>query len=170
MSAGDVDIASLPLLQRVLLISDGTLTDIVEAAHQEPIRLVKLDVTAMPAAEDIPDLELPGGDFLMKRRVLLQGAKSGINYVYAETLIAVDRLHPEIRRQLLHTDNPIGRLWARHKLETRKEILRIWRVDQGEILEHFENPEGGLLGRSYRVFSGGQAIMVISEYFPAITK
>ena len=39
---GDFDASSLDLLQRVLLVSDGTLTDTLEAAFLEPISLRKI--------------------------------------------------------------------------------------------------------------------------------
>lgn len=144
----------LSLLQRVLLVSDGTVTDIVEAAFEEPVRLVKLSVETMAAAEPIAALGIAVGDQLMRREILLQGASTGITYVHAETLIALAALPPGFREELLETDAPIGRLWAQHQLETRKEMLRIWR-----------GPEGRL-ARTYRVFSSGRPIILITEQFP----
>lgn len=152
---GLAGLGELSLLQRMLLVCDGTLTDMVEAAFLEPIRLVKIAVETAPSREHVEDLGLERGALLMTRKIFLQGSTTGTNYVYAESLIAVDALPAAMRDELLQTDAPLGRLWVQHKLETRKEILRIWR-----------NP-GGQLGRSYRVFSGGRPIMIITEYFPA---
>jgi chorismate-pyruvate lyase len=167
-TANGVDVQSLGLLQRVLLISDGTLTDIVEAAFQEPIRLVKLSLDVSPARAPIEELELKAEEPVMRREILLQGAASHSNYVYAKSLIALDALPDRLREELVSTNRPLGRLWVEHKLETRKEILKVWRVYSGEILAHFPNTgREGLLARSYRVFSRNRPIMLITEYFPA---
>jgi chorismate-pyruvate lyase len=167
-TANGVDVQSLGLLQRVLLISDGTLTDIVEAAFQEPIQLVKLALDISPARASVEELDLQSGAQVMSREILLRGTDSGSNYVYAKSLIALDALPARLRDELVSTDRPLGRLWVEHKLETRKEILKVWRIFSGEPLKHFQNAEhDGLLARSYRVFSGGRPIMLISEYFPA---
>jgi len=164
-----VDIRSLSLLQRVLLASDGTVTDIVETAFLEPIRLVNL--SQEPSLAKAPDLEIDGDESVMRREVLLQGAESGRNYVYAESFIAMERLPAALREGLLRADTPIGRLWAAQKMETRKELIRIWQepADSGPAHHFGDAALQGLLARAYRVFSGGRPIMVISEYFPVAT-
>jgi chorismate-pyruvate lyase len=53
-----------------------------------------------------------------------------------------------------------------HRLETREEILRMWRAPVGELSGYFGvPPERELLARSYRVFSGQRPIMLIAEHF-----
>jgi chorismate-pyruvate lyase len=53
------------------------------------------------------------------------------------------------------------------KLETRKEILKIWRLAAGRLGRHFgQAAHAGLLARTYRVISGGRPVMSITEYFP----
>ena len=164
---GGVDIDSLSLLQRILLISDGTLTDAIEAAYLEPIQLVKLGIQSAPARSAVESLDLKSGEWLMQRDILLRGATSGNNYVYARTLIALDKLDPNLRRDLIESDNPIGRLWVQYKLETRKEILKIWRLPAGRLGRYFGHAaSAGLLARTYRVISGGEPVMLITEYFP----
>ena len=82
-------------------------------------------------------------------------------------LISLDKLDPDLRGDLIETDNPIGRLWVQYKLETRKEILKIWRLPAGRLSRHFGHAgSAGLLARTYRVISGGRPVMVITEYFP----
>ncbi len=162
----DLDgLGTLSPLQRMLLACDGTLTDMVEAAFGEPIRLIKLAVETAPANEAVRELDLEAGALAMRRQILLQGESTGVNYVYAESLIAVDTLPPALREALLHSDAPLGRLWVQHQLETRKEILRVWRIP-GEAPRFGPAGAQGQLARSYRVFSAGRPIMLISEYFP----
>lgn len=168
-TASGIDVQSLGLLQRILLISDGTLTDIVEAAFQEPIDLIKLNLDIAPALHPVIELDIDAGAPIMRREILLRGASTGANYVYAKSLIALDALPPKLREDLVSTDRPLGRLWVEHKLETRKEILKVWRVAASAMHAHFGGPHRGeLLARSYRVFSGARPIMLISEYFPVM--
>ena len=163
---GLASLGDLSLLQRMLLVCDGTLTDMVEAAFLEPIRLVKIAVETVPVAEAISELDLAPGALVMRRQILLQGATTATNYVYAESLIAVNALPSALRDALLNTDAPLGRLWVEHKLETRKEILGIWRIAAGAGPAYFGEASSGQLARRYRVFSSERPIMMISEYFP----
>jgi chorismate-pyruvate lyase len=104
----------------------------------------------------------------MRRRILLRGENSGTNYVHAETLIALEALDPGFREDLVNSTHPLGRLWVIHKLETRKEILKVWRRPAGELAEVFGLPaDAACLARSYRVISSGRPIMLITESFPA---
>ncbi len=161
------DVRSLPALQRVLLTSDGTLTDALEAAFLEPMTLLKIGTETSAAASGVPELDLAAGAPVMLRKILLRGGRTGATYLYAESRIVLDRLPPEFRERLTGSDVPLGRLWAEHRLETRKEILRVWRRPAAELSVHFGGAEqASLLVRSYRVFSGGRPIMLITEYFP----
>ena len=165
---GNVELHSLNLVARLLLISDGTLTDIVEAAFLEPIELAKLSVDSYLATVPVEALEIKTGDPVMRRKILLRGGVTGTNYVYAQTLNALNSLPEEVRHDLVNSGSPIGRLWIQHQLETRKEILSIWRDRAGELAGHFNIiPGDEILARSYRVFTGGRPSMLISEYFPA---
>jgi chorismate-pyruvate lyase len=165
---GGIEIGALEPLQRILLITDGTLTEILEAAFLERIRLLKLaqntvTASAMPAAGDFAPQEQ-----LLERKILLQGAASGRNYAYAESLIALDRLAPALREALLASDVPLGRLWLEHKLETFKELRDVRCEAAGGLGQHFNcAATDPLLTRSYRVSSAAQPVMIITEWFPA---
>lgn len=164
---GDFDASSLELLQRVLLVSDGTLTDTLEAAFLEPILLRKIAHDIAPSAGAIPELDLAPGELLMRRHILLCGGKSGRAYVYAESLLAVDRLPPLFREELLESNVPMGRLWLEHRLETWKELLGAWRHPMGDLAGYFDcAKEAGCLVRRYRVISSGRPLMTIAEHFP----
>lgn len=159
---------SLSLLQRLLLVNDGTLTDALEAAFLEPIVLIKISTDAEAATEPPADLELPVNAQVMRRQILLTGSDSKRSFVFAESWIVLHRLPVAMREQLTESDTPIGRLWNDHKLETRKELLRFWRQPAGEIGRHFcVGEDATLLARSYRVFLGLAPLMIISEYFPS---
>lgn len=162
------DAKSLGLLQRIFLVSDGTLTDTLEAAFLEPVGIVKLSEVIEPARERIEPLDLEPGARVMHRRVLLFGENTKRNYVYAESHLAVDRLPPAFHQELLASDKPMGRLWWEHRLETWKDLLSVSKIPMGDLARHFpDDPPGDLLLRTYRMLSGGRPLMLLSEYFPA---
>jgi chorismate-pyruvate lyase len=161
------DPTSAELLQRILLTNDGTLTDTLESAFLEKIDLVRLDIQVLPTPVAVPVLELDAGAQVMERKILLQGHRSRVNYAYAESVIAVERLDPVFRDQLIHSDMPLGRLWLENRLETWKQRLDIFRHPAAQLAVHFGiDPRVELLGRSYRVFNNRRPIILITEYFP----
>jgi chorismate-pyruvate lyase len=165
---GGFDAGSLELLQRILLISDGTLTDTLEAAFREPICLRKISHEIHPARSPVDELDLPHGEMVMQRQILLCGSSSGRTYVYADSLLAVDRLPPRFREELLESNVPMGRLWSEHRLETWKELLAVARHPMGKLAQHFQTAaDRDCLVRRYRVFSSGRPLMSITEHFPA---
>src|SRR5208337_3237780 len=110
-SLNGFDANSLEPLQRVLLVTDGTLTEILEANFFERIRLVKISQKVIPATSAHALLDPSPGEVLIERKILLQGEASRRNYAYAESLIAVDRLGQSFGIELVDSNTPLGRLW-----------------------------------------------------------
>jgi chorismate-pyruvate lyase len=159
---------SLNLLQRLLLVNDGTLTDALEAAFLEPIALVRLSVDVSTASDGPVDLAADSGSPVMHRVILLRGAISQRIFVFAKSWVALNRLPEAMRTELAESGKPIGRLWSEYRLETAKEALRFWREPAGDLANHFGGaPDAMILARSYRVLQHGKPVMVIAEYFPA---
>lgn len=162
-----IDPALLSTFQRILLTTDGTLTDILEAYLFEQIRVTKLSEELTITTGDIPLLDLEQGTEIIDRRILLQGRISHRNFIYAESIIVPDRLDELFRNELLKTRLPIGKIWLEHKVETFKEIVRSGREPAHQLATHFDiNPDDYLLFRSYRVISQRKATMLITEKFP----
>ncbi len=162
-----VEPATLSSFQRILLTTDGTLTEILESYLFEPIVLVKLSEFLLPAPQDIPALEVEAGTEVIDRRILLQGKISRRNFIYAESILVPDRLGEKFKQELLVSQTPLGRLWLEHKLETFKEIIDSAREPAHERADYFHiNMEDLLLSRTYRVFSNRRPIMRITEKFP----
>jgi len=164
-----LEISSLDPLQRVLLVTDGTLTEILEATFLERIQLIKVaqQVTHANASHAQLDPDPDHKEAVMERKVLLRGEASGRNYAYAESLIAVDRLGPTFGDELLESNTPLGRLWLQYKLETFKELQAVRCQSANQLSCYFECAAASLLlVRSYRVFSGSRPVMIITEHFP----
>jgi chorismate-pyruvate lyase len=163
----DIDFDALAPLQRILLTTDGTLTDVLEASFLEPIELRKLSEKDFKAGESYAELASGPQDILTEREILLRGAKSQRTYVYAKSILAIGRLPPLMQQQLKSTSVPLGRLWLEHRLETFKELtgFDVGAADESRI--HFGSERSTrLFRRSYRVVSGGRTVMLISEHFP----
>lgn len=167
LTRSHINPASLSTFQRILLTTDGTVTDILEAYLFEQIRVVKLSEEQIAIAQDIPSLELKQGTEVILRKVLLQGKISRRNFIYAESIVVPDRLEENFRDELLKTRTPIGKIWLEHKVETFKEILDSGKEPANDLSAHFtmESRES-ILFRTYRVISNRQSVMLITEKFP----
>jgi len=162
----EFEVNSLDPIERILLETDGTVTSMLEAACLERIVVVNLAQHVVSAMERFEPLQVDKGERLMGRKVLLQGERTGANYVYAESVIAIDRIEPPLRHGLLASDEPIGRIWQAHRLETFKEILWLEREPAGRRSRYFRaDPGARLLVRTYRVYSQKVPVMLITEYF-----
>lgn len=163
-----IDTARLTPLQRILLITDGTLTEILEAHFLERIELVKISERMLRVEECGSSFAADACEPVMERKINLRGAQSGLRYVYAESLVLVNRLESSFQTELLETNVPLGRLWRRHRLETYKEPVGIGTHDAADFQAHLDGAEGAsVLGRTYDVFSARRLVMRISEYFCA---
>jgi chorismate-pyruvate lyase len=162
-----IDPSQLSTFQRIILTTDGTLTDILESYVSEKIRLVKLSEEQFALPQDCKPLALEIGQEVIERKIVLQGWISRKNWIYAESLLVPGRLDQKFRDRLLISQEPMGRLWLEHRLETFKEIIHMCREPAGHLAAYFQIPhETLLLSRTYRVFSNRQPIIMITEKFP----
>ncbi|OQW91097.1 MAG: 4-hydroxybenzoate synthetase [Thiotrichaceae bacterium IS1] len=159
--------SELSIFQRIILITDGTLTDILESYLSEKLWVIKLFEQMLLTTQAIPFLMLDSQCEVIERKILLQGKESKNNWLYAESTIVPARLDEPFRQALLQSQAPIGQLWATHRVETFKEIIALNWETAGELADFFRvSSESRLLCRTYRVFSKRQPIMLITEKFP----
>jgi chorismate-pyruvate lyase len=162
-----IDPAKLSVFQRIILTTDGTVTEILEAYLSEKISLVKLSETIEPMTQDNLPLDITHGQEVIERKILLQGKISRNNWVYAESILVPDRLDEKLKNGLLVSQEPMGRLWIEHRLETFKEIVDSAREPAEDLADYFKiNRSDILLSRTYRVFSGRRPVILITEKFP----
>jgi chorismate-pyruvate lyase len=160
---------NLSAFQRILLTTDGTVTEILEAFSGESIRVVKLFQEVSELDRAVSSLELPWGQHVLRRSILLQGRMSLVNFIYADSIIALDRLSDGVRDGLLQSKKGIGQLILEHRIETFKEILDCGTEPAGPLAEYFQiDQDASIMFRTYRMITNGQPIMVISEKFPEV--
>lgn len=161
------DLSTVEGFSRALLVSDGTVTNLLEAYVGEPIELVPLEQVVTRGSGRFAFLEPADEEAMALRSILLRGSRSKRNYLYAESQIALDRLSDEFRKDLVAGKLPIGRIWAQRRLETYKEMLEMGRRAAKELDRFFRvEADESVLFRTYRVFAERQPIMVITEVFP----
>jgi chorismate-pyruvate lyase len=83
-------------------------------------------------------------------------------------VIATDQLPPRLRDELLEGRVPLGALWIQHRLEIFKDRPRVQHRPAGDLAQYLNlAAEDLLIERTYRTFTGGRPIFLVSEYFPA---
>lgn len=162
-----VDPQALSSFQRILLTTDGTVTDILEAYLWEAIQIVKLHQACIETDASVPYLDIGPGAPVLIRKIILRGKSSDRNHIYAESIVALDRLDDRIRHGLIETQKPVGQLMLEARLETFREILSCCYEPAEEIGGYLGiAADARLISRTYRVFANRQPFMLITEKFP----
>lgn len=165
----ELDPTRIGVVQRLLLVTDGTVTQLLATCMGEPIRAVVLSQHVRLVEDERHALGLRAGRRILDRRALLQGSVSGKDYLYGESVIALDRLTRAVTRELLQGKTPIGLLLREHRTETFREILCCGTVPAGDLAPHFLMSEAcPLLARTYRVWIDRRPAMLITEKFPEV--
>lgn len=164
---GSIDFGNLSPLTRVLLVTDGTVTRLLEAYLLEPISVERICQQVLVTGKDIPLLDIKKHDKVIKRKVLLKGRRSGCVYAFAESYIRTDRLKRGIRKDLETGKIGIGEILHDKRIETRRELITCGYRKAGKLSGYFglcrEEP---LLFRTYLIFTGGKPVIMITEHFP----
>lgn len=155
----------LSLLQKLLLATDGTVTQLLELYTGRPIRVRKLH-QALAAPPHSPLLQTRAGDQVLERAILLHdGAR---NLLYAESRFVMGCLPETMHRQLLESEQPIGSLWRTERLETYREVVATGCQPEPALCQHFAVAPGQeFLSRTYLIFRQLRPMGMITEKFPA---
>lgn len=159
----------LTLLQRILLTTDGTVGRILQQFTGEEMKVIKLEHSLVTAAQGHPALEADEHDTVLRRTVILQGRRSGANFMHAESFVRTESIDDDLLRALTDTDVPMGRLFCERRLETFREVLTSGLEPAGTCAAHFGvPPTSTLVYRTYRILHNRRPMVVITEKFPAI--
>ena len=112
--------------QRLLLMTDGSVTTLLEVLTGKPVVVTTLLQQVVKADTDrAADLDVTEGDNINYRVVVLKNEDDDRPLIYAESYTPIARLQKEFRHDLMKADIPIGRIMAQRKIESRREIRRI---------------------------------------------
>lgn len=162
---GDTAAPPMSVLQRVLLTTNGTVTDFLEAYAGEPMVVVKWSQSFEPPT---PETRLDGADQrLLERTITLRGARSGTTFLHADSHIAADRVPSGLLDSLLETGRPLGRLLNEHRVESFRQIIATGVMPADALGTCFGvAADSELLFRTYLIHVGGRPLMRITERFP----
>lgn len=152
------NLSKLSYLQKIILGTDGTVTQLIESIVGEPLKLEKL------AESDLPKYI---GQAAQRRIITLNGTLTGLPYLYADSLVYHHNMAADFSQALLETRMPIGKAWEKFQIETYK-TLKHWGFERAATTaKHFViEPDELLLYRTYFVYSQGKIIFEITEKFP----
>ncbi|UCG72690.1 MAG: DUF98 domain-containing protein [Chromatiales bacterium] len=165
---GDVELDNLSAFQRALLTIDGTVTQFIEAYTLEKVRIRVLDHSAGCAGDLASWLACDSDTEVLRRRAALVGSDTERLYVYAESVLLPARLSTDMHAALNRETGGLGKILLNELLESRREGLWYGMQELRKL-----PPALGVgaslycLTRTYRVISGGQPLMLITEHFPA---
>ncbi len=151
--AVDVDFDALPPILRVLLTTDGIVTDVLAAWFLEDVE-----------AADAVMSENAG---VVLRRVLLVGRPSGRRFVHAVSELRMDVLPPEMRSALAASPRGIGQALRTLGLATHRSVEDRWSETAAERAGELGlRPRDTLVARRYVVSAGDRPALRIVERFP----
>lgn len=159
------------VLEETLGSNTGTVTDFLQALAEEPVDADKL--IQEPVMCD-PSHPFGGARCrsLVRRVVLLRGRRTHRPFVYAESLLAADRLPEGVRADLDDTDAPIGRVLVAHRLGIEREPLGRPRRAPADVRADLQSMiDQSLWSRSYRILLDQEPVIEIDEWFlPAVNE
>ena len=150
--------AQLPPFLRTLLVTDGTVTKILEAYFWEPVEVRTLEQDFWTAERPVDWLEVNSGDRILIRLAHLQGIDSGRTYAEAFSVIRSDLIPATFRQRLIDREIGIGVLIRDSGLESYREVMEIG-------IDH-PDPGEERVFRTYRIIIAGAPVILITESFP----
>jgi len=169
LEAIERSVGHLSPIQKFLLGTDGSITQLLEAITGHPVAITTLEQRVVPADTAVADrLGITVGENVNHRVVQLKNADTGDVLMYAVSDTPLLRLSPEFKDDLMRADIPIGKIISRHRIEARREILSASVAPAGKTtaplfsIGHNEP----LLSRNYRIIHCGEPLIFITEQFP----
>ncbi len=164
------DNSALTLFQKILLATDGTVTDLLSLYTGHTIHARKINhaigVNQNVHAKAIASgLRCDSAATLLHRKIVLGSPTEDL--LYAESFFIFDRFSARIQKALVETEQPIGWLWKEEKLEMYREVVDVRLETSPEISNLLSvAPETLLVTRAYLIYNQQQHLGVINETFP----
>jgi chorismate-pyruvate lyase len=169
-------IEALPPFLRALLVTDGTVTKMLEAFFWEPVAVDTLRQDFVITTAEVPWIEVGPGARVLVRRARLRGEDSGLHYAHAFSVIRTERIPPGFRQRLIDREIGIGALIRDSGLESYREVMEVGVDGAGADTDPGTLPADGpgertdtaprALFRTYRIIIGRSPVILISETFP----
>ena len=150
--------------QKILLTTDGSITAILDVLYGK-ITLTTLNQHFETADSQHAKLvNVNKGDKINFREVIMH--TEDFPLIYAISHIPLSRCSDEICSDLVRADIPIGRILKNYKIESRREINKIYIQKANETLSEIFNTHEDMLAREYVIINKDNILMWIKEVFP----
>ena len=158
----------LSTLQKLILLTDGSVTTLLEVITGKPVTVSTLTQRIVKADHEIAELlEIEEGDSINYRVVTLRNVDSEKPLIYAESYTPIARLQKEFKYDLMKADMPIGTIMKERKIESRREIEKIEMIFNDELSDIFDvSYHVPMLSRTYNIISNNMVLIRIIETFP----
>lgn len=163
---GEMPIQALPAFLRALLVTDGTVTKILEAYFWEPVEVQTLQQEVVTAERPIPWIQVETEDEVLIRRARLSGADSGRVYASAFSVIRTQLIPETFRQRLIDREIGIGVLIRDSGMESYREVLEVGIEPAEESAKDTATESSDLIFRTYRIIIDGRPVILITESFP----
>ena len=149
----------IPACLRICAGTDGSVTQLLEVLTGKSVKVETISQNVVKATPEIAKLlDIETGDDVNDRLVTLK--VDDIVYVLAKSLTPINRIPQGVREDLMRADIPIGRILREHRLETRRDILKM------EIVHRDFFGDLPVLSREYKIIYENAVLMWINECFP----
>ncbi len=149
----------IPACLRICAGTDGSVTQLLEVLTGKSVKVETISQGVIKATKEIARLlDIETGEDVNDRLVTLK--VDDIVYVLAKSLSPINRIPRGVRDDLMRADIPIGKILREHKLETRRDILKM------EIVHRDFFGELPVLSREYKIIYENAVLMWINECFP----
>lgn len=163
-----LNLRTLTPYHRALLVIDGTVTKFLEAFTMEPIEVERLRQEEVVTEAAHRWLAADAGSTVMVREVLISTRRERTVLAHAASLVAKDRIDPDLEDRLERTPGGLGRVLLGSQIETRREVLWYGRERATGIPTDLERRIGSdFITRTYRIIHDSRPLMMITERFPA---
>ncbi|WP_271611670.1 2-amino-4-hydroxy-6-hydroxymethyldihydropteridine diphosphokinase [Bradyrhizobium sp. CCBAU 21362] len=161
-------LTGLSATERMLLVSDGAITPLVEAFVQSKIRAVSLGDALIKPTSEI--LALFGRDDLgnvWDRECLLTNTETGQPYLFVQSYLDPTTLDQDTSERILKSDLGIGPIPSNRSLTPERELLGFCIETNGVHLGHFGRHRiRESLCKTYRILLGQRSSIVVTQKMP----
>lgn len=162
----DLNLRTLSAVERALLVIDGTVTRFLEAYMMEPIDIVRLGETRERLTRPHVWLELPKGETVVSRRVLLRGRYSDYVYASAASLVVPYRVKNAVQSVDGRVPEGLGRMLLNGRTEQYRELLWYGKEIANDLPGEMRTLDTECsMARTYRIIVQGKPAMMITEWF-----
>ena len=149
----------IPACLRICAGTDGSVTQLLEVLTGKSVRVETIHQRVIKATPGIAKLlEIETGDEINSRLVALK--VDNVVYVMAKSLAPLKRMPQAVKDDMMKADIPIGRILRDHKIETRRDILKM------DIVKRDFFGKTPVLSREYNIIYQNKVLMWINECFP----